>query len=155
MFDAELANVPGNPAMSVPFGFDAQELPVGIHVLGRYGGERTLFRLAAQLEEAAPWADRHPDRVLATKTTAAGREDDPMRKETKRMSQNYRLDGRAVTVIRAPPDQPWTLVSDLTRAGEWSPKNIGGSWLDGATAPLVGARLGDEPSGPDQVGHHL
>ena len=83
MFDAELANVTGNPAMSVPFGFDAQGLPVGIHVLGRYGEEGTLFRLAAKLEEAAPWADRHPDRVPAAKTAAAGTEDDPMRKEAK------------------------------------------------------------------------
>lgn len=83
MFDAELANVTGNPAMSVPFGFDTQGLPVGIHVLGRYGQEGTLFRLAAQLEEAASWADRHPGRVSATKTTAVGAEDDPMRKETK------------------------------------------------------------------------
>lgn len=60
MFDGELANATGNPAMSVPFGTDEDGLPVGIHVLGRFGDEATLFRLAAQIEEAAPWADRHP-----------------------------------------------------------------------------------------------
>lgn len=60
MFDGELANVTGNPAMSVPFGLDDDGLPVGVHVLGRFGDEATLFRLAAQLEEAAPWAHLRP-----------------------------------------------------------------------------------------------
>lgn len=54
MFDGELANVTGNPAMSVPFGFDDDGLPVAVHVLGRYGDEATLFRLAGQLERARP-----------------------------------------------------------------------------------------------------
>lgn len=54
MFDGELANVTGNPAMSVPFGFGPDGLPVAIHVLGRFGDETTLLRLAAQLEQACP-----------------------------------------------------------------------------------------------------
>lgn len=60
MFDGELANVTGNPAMSIPFGFDPAGLPVGIHVLGRFGDEATLFRLAAQLEQAMPWIHHTP-----------------------------------------------------------------------------------------------
>lgn len=60
MFDGELANITGNPAMSVPFGVDTDGMPVGISVLGRFGDEATLFRLAAQLEEAAPWAHHRP-----------------------------------------------------------------------------------------------
>lgn len=64
MFDGELANVTGNPAIVVPFGADEGGLPVGIHVLGRFGDEATLIRLAAQLEQAAPWADRHPSQVF-------------------------------------------------------------------------------------------
>lgn len=32
-------------------------------------------------------------------------------------------------------------MSDVTRVGEWSPENVGGMWLDGATAPVVGARF--------------
>jgi amidase len=61
MFDGELANVTGHPAMSIPFGWDGDGLPIGLHVLGRFGDEATLLRLATQLEEARPWADRWPD----------------------------------------------------------------------------------------------
>ncbi len=55
-----VANITGNPAMSVPLWWNEGGLPIGVHFLGRFGDEATLFRLAAQLEAARPWAGRFP-----------------------------------------------------------------------------------------------
>ncbi|HEV2790758.1 MAG TPA: amidase, partial [Solirubrobacterales bacterium] len=50
----------GNPAMSVPFGFGSDGMPLAIQVIGRAGSESTLLSLAAQIEAERPWADRRP-----------------------------------------------------------------------------------------------
>jgi len=46
--------------MSIPLCENRDGLPIGVHFLGRFGDESTLFRLAGQLEEAQPWGQRWP-----------------------------------------------------------------------------------------------
>jgi uncharacterized protein YndB with AHSA1/START domain len=43
--------------------------------------------------------------------------------------------------IDAPATVVWSMVSDITRMGEWSPENTGGKWLKGASGPAVGAKF--------------
>jgi amidase len=54
------ANVAGLPAVSVPFGRTDDGLPIGVQLVASAAGEPVLIRLAAQLEEARPWADQRP-----------------------------------------------------------------------------------------------
>lgn len=53
-------NAIGQPAASVPAGFDAQGLPLAVQLCGRVDDEATILRVAAQLERSRPWAHDRP-----------------------------------------------------------------------------------------------
>ncbi|GAB4400125.1 MAG: amidase [Microscillaceae bacterium] len=57
-------NLTGQPAASLPLYWTESGLPLGIQIVGRFGDEATLIRLAAQLEQAQPWADKLPPVVV-------------------------------------------------------------------------------------------
>ena len=53
-------NITGQPAMSIPLYWNEDSIPIGVQFAGCFGEEGKLFRLAAQLEQARPWADKIP-----------------------------------------------------------------------------------------------
>jgi amidase len=53
-------NVCGNPAAAIPTGFTREGLPLSAQLVGRPHDEYTVVQVSAQIEDAQPWADRHP-----------------------------------------------------------------------------------------------
>jgi aspartyl-tRNA(Asn)/glutamyl-tRNA(Gln) amidotransferase subunit A len=53
-------NLTGNPAVSLPCGFDAAGMPLAIQLIARPGEDERLLRVAALFERTSPWADRIP-----------------------------------------------------------------------------------------------
>ncbi len=55
-----IANITGQPAMSVPLYWSKDGLPCGVQFTGRFGSDAKLLRLAGQLEKAQPWSAKRP-----------------------------------------------------------------------------------------------
>ncbi len=53
-------NLTGNPAISLPCGFDAAGMPLAIQLVARPGEDAALLRVAAAFEQARPWAEVRP-----------------------------------------------------------------------------------------------
>jgi aspartyl-tRNA(Asn)/glutamyl-tRNA(Gln) amidotransferase subunit A len=53
-------NLTGLPALSVPYAFSSEQLPIGIQLVGKWLDEATLLRLGAMLERKGGHGDRHP-----------------------------------------------------------------------------------------------
>ena len=51
-------NASGQPAASVPLAMSPGGLPIGLHLAAPFGDDETLLALCAELEQAAPWAQR-------------------------------------------------------------------------------------------------
>jgi aspartyl-tRNA(Asn)/glutamyl-tRNA(Gln) amidotransferase subunit A len=53
-------NMVGHPAASIPCGFSSDGMPIGLHVVGRSGGEETVIAASAAFERARPWIHHRP-----------------------------------------------------------------------------------------------
>ncbi|UUW90784.1 SRPBCC family protein [Pimelobacter simplex] len=51
------------------------------------------------------------------------------------------LGGEVTVHMKAPVEDVWALVSDVTRIGEFSPETFEAEWTHGATGPVAGARF--------------
>ena len=59
-------NITGQPAISLPLGWSADGLPIGVQLVGRPYGEAGIIALAAQIERAFPWVDRYPAKARSS-----------------------------------------------------------------------------------------
>ena len=54
------ANLAGTPALNLPAAWSSEGLPIGVTLVGRWGEEDTILRLAARWEAATGYRPRHP-----------------------------------------------------------------------------------------------
>jgi aspartyl-tRNA(Asn)/glutamyl-tRNA(Gln) amidotransferase subunit A len=53
-------NMTGQTAASVPCGFSAEGMPIGLHIIGPRGAEARVLKASAAFEQARPWSDKRP-----------------------------------------------------------------------------------------------
>lgn len=64
-------NVTGQPSVSLPLAYSTSGLPIGIQIVGRFGDEARLVRIARDLEQERPWHHRRPGLHVATHPMSA------------------------------------------------------------------------------------
>ncbi|MBY8977515.1 amidase [Rhodobacteraceae bacterium NNCM2] len=64
-------NASGQPAVSLPLHWNAEDLPIGIHIATRFGDDERLMSLSAQIENAAPWAAKQAEVIASGPRGAA------------------------------------------------------------------------------------
>ncbi|WP_019508838.1 amidase [Pleurocapsa sp. PCC 7319] len=55
-------NVTGQPVVNIPAGFDNNNVPLGVQLVGKPNDEATIISLAFQLEQAQPWSLMRPEK---------------------------------------------------------------------------------------------
>ncbi|MBT9291535.1 amidase [Hyphomicrobiaceae bacterium 22] len=68
---SSLANLTGQPAATVPAGFTAAGLPVGLQIMGRHLGDATVLTACAAVEQLLPWRDRVPPLAVCARSADA------------------------------------------------------------------------------------
>lgn len=58
-------NASGQPCVSLPLHWSADDLPVGVHLACAFGEDERLMSLCSQIERAAPWAEKQQSLVLS------------------------------------------------------------------------------------------
>jgi aspartyl-tRNA(Asn)/glutamyl-tRNA(Gln) amidotransferase subunit A len=53
-------NITGQPAATLPAGFDRHGLPIGMQLVGRWRDDLTVLRASRAFERAQPWASQRP-----------------------------------------------------------------------------------------------
>jgi aspartyl-tRNA(Asn)/glutamyl-tRNA(Gln) amidotransferase subunit A len=53
-------NLIGHTAASIPAGFSTDGMPIGLHIIGRMGGEEAVIAASAAFEQAQPWVNERP-----------------------------------------------------------------------------------------------
>ena len=55
-----LFDLSGHPAISLPAGVDANQVPIGVQLVGCWHADAALLHAAGLYEGISPWADRMP-----------------------------------------------------------------------------------------------
>ena len=122
-------------------GLDAERSQVVLHQVPLMSRLVLVHGFARQYRRRATACWGPPDGALSPRSTSYG----PVATLPRRIPRTGSVD----TVVDAPIDAVWNVVTDVTRVGEWSHECRRVEWLDGVIAASPGARFrGTNKAGP-------